>query len=97
VKTGEAYSWTIQGLVIETTAPRGTTAEPVTTIRFLLSCELLNPRPALCQGTAHPPDIEEFQPCTKYDGTPLEDPWVSFSYNFLLEGFAQMNQTWTCD
>jgi len=97
VKDGAAYSWMIQSLVIDSYPAAGPGFEPVATIRFLLSSPLLAPLPALCQGTAHSPEVEESQSCTHYDGTPMEDPWLSFSYSFLLEGFAQMNQTWTCE
>jgi len=97
VRNGASYSWMIQGLVIESFPPPNPDTEAMTTIRFLLSSPLLAPLPALCQGVAHPPERDEFQSCTHYNGTPMEDPWLSFSYNFLLEGFAQMNQTWTCN
>ena len=97
VKDGASYYWMIQSLVIETSLPPNPDAEMVKTIHFLLSSPLLNPLPAMCQGVANSPDIESFQTCTKLDGKLMDDPWLSFSYNFLLEGFVQMNQTWTCD
>jgi len=91
VRAGAGYNWTLHSLVVDTAAG------PATTVRFLLSSPLLTPRPALCWATTRPSDAGAFQSCTNFNETPLQDPWVSFSYGVPRDGFVQVRQTWTCD
>jgi hypothetical protein len=94
IKDKAQMTWRVQNLTIDSLNGDAADIGPRSRISFNLSNSLL--QPVLCQGLEHSPEVHEFQLCRWQGGEAMNDPWVSFSFNFLLEGFIQINTTWSC-
>ncbi len=94
IRADSSYSWQVQDFSLDSLKqPDNELA--LTTARFTLRTLLLA-EPVSCRGLMHPADLYEFQACSTSPAAPLEDPWISFDYNFLLDNYLQINQTWRC-
>ncbi len=94
IRDGFTHSWIVQNFTLDT-FQHGETGASTTNARFTLRTSLLAD-PIICSGIMHPADVYEFQGCTAKDARTLEDPWISFNYNFLLDNYLQINETWRC-
>ncbi|KAH8887861.1 hypothetical protein GQ53DRAFT_768170 [Thozetella sp. PMI_491] len=88
------HSWKVWNFTLDTA--QMAKEEPLKTMtRFSLRSPLMH-APIRCWGLMHPSDVYEFQDCEGENATALEDPWISFDYNFLLDNYLQINETWKC-
>ena len=94
IRADSSYSWLVRDFSLDSVKQPDSKAA-LTTARFTLRTPLL-PEPVSCGGSMHPADVYEFLACSTSPAAPLEDPWISFDYNFLLDNYLQINQTWRC-
>ncbi|OAA62861.1 hypothetical protein SPI_04401 [Niveomyces insectorum RCEF 264] len=110
VTADASYSWALRNLTVDTALlppssqpPPGDSPSDTIgprNVSFVLATPVVD-RPVHCTGSRYPPDDNFWQPCTVSGSSSggndsVPDVWLTFSTDFLIDNYVEINQTWVC-
>ncbi len=102
VRDDATYAWTVHNLTVDT-APAlsfsgGDDVIGPRNVSFVVSSPALH-EIAACRGPRYTPEDDVWQSCqpkTTDSSSSADSVWLTFSTDFLITNYVQLNQTWIC-
>lgn len=95
VRDGASYSWTLTNLAVDTAPPASSSTDPIVprNVSFTVSSPDISP-PVHCSGARAAPEDNVWHEC--HVGSSEANTWLTFSSDFLINNYVELNQTWAC-